>query len=100
MPGVNGGPTQPGFFDLLQARVAATGSALCAGAAPRADSGEALREQCGRLTEATCDFAVADKPNSAFFGAHGRGGMLALLDVIATVPYALPVLLDAKRGDI
>src|SRR5689334_1859770 len=100
MPGVNGGPTQPDFFDLLQARVASTGSALCIGLDPRADSVDALREQCGRLIEATADFAVAYKPNSAFFEAHGPEGMLALLDVIATVPDDIPVLLDAKRGDI
>jgi orotidine 5'-phosphate decarboxylase subfamily 2 len=89
-----------GFFELVQARAEATGSMLCVGLDPRAASVDALREQCGRLIEATADYAVAYKPNSAFFETHVPEGMLALLDVIATVPDDIPVLLDAKRGDI
>ncbi len=97
---MNGNSPTAGFFDLVQARVAATGSMLCVGLDPRADTVDELRAQCGRLIEATRDYAVAYKPNSAFFEAHGPEGMLALLDVIATVPDDIPVLLDAKRGDI
>lgn len=91
---------QAGFFELLQARAEATGAALCIGLDPRARTVDELRESCGRLIEATAEFAAAYKPNSAFFEAHGPEGMLALLDVIATVPDEIPVLLDAKRGDI
>src|SRR5690349_15755556 len=89
-----------GFFELLQARAETTGAMLCVGLDPRGDSVDAIRESCGRLIEATADYAAAYKPNSAFFEAHGPEGMLALLDVIATVPDDIPVLLDAKRGDI
>jgi len=100
MDSANGSGAEAGFFDLVQARVQATGSMLCVGLDPRGESVDALREQCGRLIEATADYAVAYKPNSAYFEAHGPEGMLALLDVIATVPDDIPVLLDAKRGDI
>ena len=44
--------------------------------------------------------AAAFKPNAAFFEQFGAEGMAALRDVIATVPDEVPVLLDAKRGDI
>ncbi len=91
---------QAGFFELVQARAKATGAMLCVGLDPRAATVDELRESCGRLIEATAEYAVAYKPNSAFFEAHGPEGMLALLDVIATVPDDIPVLLDAKRGDI
>ena len=44
--------------------------------------------------------AVAFKPNAAFFEALGAEGFAALRQVIAAVPDDVPVVLDAKRGDI
>ncbi len=88
------------FFDFLTARVRSADSLLCVGLDPRADSVEELRAECGRIIDATAESAAAFKPNSAFFEAHGPEGMLALLDVIAYVPNGIPVVLDAKRGDI
>jgi uridine monophosphate synthetase len=88
------------FFEQVARRAEATGSLLCIGLDPRAGTADALRHECRRLIEATAEYAVAFKPNSAFFEAHGPEGMLALRDVIAGVPDGIPVLLDAKRGDI
>ena len=65
----------------------------------RTDAASA-REECFRLIEATAEFALAFKPNAAFFEAFGAEGMAALKDVIAHVPAGIPVILDAKRGDI
>jgi uridine monophosphate synthetase len=93
-------PAAPGFFEQVARRAEITGSLLCVGLDPRADNAAGLRDECARLIEATAEQAVAFKPNSAFFEAHGPEGMLALRDVIATVPDGIPVLLDAKRGDI
>ena len=53
-----------------------------------------------RLIDASAEFAAAFKPNSAFFEALGPDGMHALREVIAHVPAGIPVILDAKRGDI
>ena len=92
--------TDQGFFDRLSARAAEIDSLLCIGLDPRGGSVEAIREECGRIIAATAQYALAFKPNSAFFEAFGPEGMLALLDVIATVPEGIPVILDAKRGDI
>ena len=44
--------------------------------------------------------AAAFKPNAAFFEAFGPAGWQALREVIAAVPAGIPVILDAKRGDI
>jgi len=53
-----------------------------------------------RVIEATSDLVAAYKPNAAFFEAMPGGGFEALRAVIASVPQDVPVLLDAKRGDI
>ena len=53
-----------------------------------------------RLIESTAEVAAAFKPNAAFFEAFGAPGVQVLADVIQAVPEGIPVILDAKRGDI
>jgi len=55
---------------------------------------------CTAIVEATADLVCAFKPNSAFFEALGTRGIETLHRVIAAVPRDIPVILDAKRGDI
>ncbi|MBI5305245.1 MAG: orotidine-5'-phosphate decarboxylase [Chloroflexi bacterium] len=88
------------FIDFLTARVVAANSLLCVGLDPRARDVTALRDECFRLIDATAEFTAAFKPNSAFFEVWGAEGIAALRDVIARVPAGIPVILDAKRGDI
>ncbi len=90
----------PGFISRLEARVAATGSLLCVGLDPRARSPLHARQQCLDLIAATHRYAAAFKPNIAFFEEFGATGMEVLEEVVAAVPEEIPVLLDAKRGDI
>ncbi len=55
------------------------------------------------IIDATRDIACAYKPNSAFYEAHGDEGWQALRETIAyilEVSPEIPVILDAKRGDI
>jgi orotidine 5'-phosphate decarboxylase subfamily 2 len=52
------------------------------------------------IIEATCDLVCAYKPNYAFFEAEGLDGLRALDATMKTVPSDVPVILDAKRGDI
>ena len=93
------------FFSRLTKRALAVDSLLCIGLDPhpeflhRSTAGEA-RDFCLRLIESTTDLACAFKPNSAFFEAYGADGWTALREVIAAVPEGVPVILDAKRGDI
>lgn len=88
------------FFEKLGARVTASNSLLCVGLDPRARDASDAREQCVRLIDATLEYAAAFKVNSAFFEVFGGEGFDALREVIAHVPREIPVILDAKRGDI
>lgn len=96
--------TKP-FFTLLEERARAIGSLVCVGLDPHpADlpqpTAEAAKAFCLRLIEQTAPVAAAFKPNAAFFEAFGPSGWQALREVIAAVPAGIPVILDAKRGDI
>ena len=55
------------------------------------------------IVDATADLVCAFKPNSAFYEAQGLPGIRALIRTIAYIRAShpdVPVILDAKRGDI
>jgi uridine monophosphate synthetase len=89
-----------GFFDRLEDRARSIGSLLCVGLDPRAADAAEAHARCLALIESTAPFAAAFKANAAFFEAHGPSGLEALVEVVAAVPDGIPVVLDAKRGDI
>ncbi len=100
-----------GFLDKLERAIEANDSLLCVGLdpdpgripegfRPDAEPVERARDFCHAIVEATSDLVCCYKPNSAFFEQFGPEGLAALRDVIAAVPPEIPVLLDAKRGDI
>src|SRR5512137_1844927 len=100
------------FFSFLGKRVDDCSSMLCVGLDPHpsdlpAPTAAAAREFCLRLVKATARYAAAFKPNAAFFELYGPEGWAVLKDVIAAVQAEsnrmgsmIPVILDAKRGDI
>jgi uridine monophosphate synthetase len=88
------------FFEQLEQRAREIDSLLCVGLDPRSSNAASAREECIRLIDATAAFALVFKPNAAFFEAFGAEGIAALKAVIAHVPSGIPVILDAKRGDI
>ncbi|MCB2214081.1 orotidine-5'-phosphate decarboxylase [bacterium] len=95
----------PTFFERLDQRAREIDSLLCVGLDPHPEdlpeqTGAAAQDFCVRLIEATKDVALAYKPNAAFFEALGPSGWEALQNVIRAVPDEIPVVLDAKRGDI
>lgn len=57
-------------------------------------------EFCRQIIGATKDLVCAYKPNIAFFEILGEAGWSTLREVIDSVPKGIPVILDAKRGDI
>jgi len=61
---------------------------------------DAVREFCATIVEATAPYAVAYKPNFAFFEALGPAGLTVLDQVTAAIPDDCLLLADAKRGDI
>ena len=62
---------------------------------------DAVAAYCVAVLDATHDLIAACKPQAAFFEALGLPGLEALADVIAHArSLGLPLILDAKRGDI
>lgn len=100
------------FFTFLEKRVDDCSSLLCVGLDPHVDdlpepSAEAALHFCLNLVKQTASYAAAFKPNAAFFEQFGAPGWDALKDVIAAIAAEsarrgslIPVILDAKRGDI
>jgi orotidine-5'-phosphate decarboxylase len=52
------------------------------------------------IIEATSDLVCAYKPNFAFYEALGDEGLAALKRTVKGIPSRIPVIADAKRGDI
>jgi uridine monophosphate synthetase len=105
MPSSIPSATPTAFFERLEQRAREIDSLLCVGLDPHpADLAEATPQAalayCLRLVEATQGLALAYKPNAAFFEAFGAEGWAVLRELIASIPDGVPVLLDAKRGDI
>jgi orotidine-5'-phosphate decarboxylase len=98
----------PTYLERLAARSVAVGSVLCLGLDPDPSAlpdgfSPDLRgvEAFARLVlEAAGPHAAAVKPNLAFFEAFGADGLAALERLRAAIPDDLPVVADAKRGDI
>ena len=97
------------FTDQLQAAERQNNSLLCVGLDPEPAKfpgiwrGDASRifGFCAAIVDATHDLVIAFKPQIAYFAAHRAEGQLErLIAHIKTVAPAVPVILDAKRGDI
>ncbi len=52
------------------------------------------------IIDATADFVCAYKPNMAFYEAMGHEVVEELHETISYIPREIPVIIDAKRGDI
>ncbi len=52
------------------------------------------------IIDATADLVCAYKPNLGFYLQWGAAGVIALERTIAYIPDHIPVILDAKIGDI
>lgn len=96
-----GGMSQS-FTDKLAARIKETGSALCVGLDPRPgmDDLEVIPALLRKVVKETAPYAAAFKPNIAYFEAMGLRGLEILEDLLPDMPKDVPVVLDAKRGDI
>ena len=97
------------FIDRLRNAERLNASLLCVGLDPEpakfplAWRGDASRieEFCARIVDATKDLVLAFKPQIAYFAAHRAEEQLErLVAYIRRVAPAVPVILDAKRGDI
>jgi orotidine-5'-phosphate decarboxylase len=97
-----------GYLERLAARSAAVDSVLCLGldpdpaALPDGFSPDlaGVERFAMLIVETSGPYAAAIKPNLAFFESFGAAGLAALERIRARIPADLPVVADAKRGDI
>jgi orotidine-5'-phosphate decarboxylase len=97
------------FLEKLRAAQQRNASMLCVGLDPEpsrfpaALKGDASKiyDFCARIVDATADLSIAFKPQIAYFAAHRAEDQLEKLmrHMKANAPH-VPVILDAKRGDI
>ena len=97
------------FTDMLQLASKRQQSLLCVGLDPepsqfpqhmRGDS-KRIFDFCAQIVDATHDLVCAFKPQIAYFAAHRAEEQLErLIAHIRNVAPHVPVILDAKRGDI
>ncbi|MCP5296287.1 MAG: orotidine-5'-phosphate decarboxylase [Zoogloeaceae bacterium] len=97
------------FTTTLQAAWAKNDSLLCVGLDPDPAKfpaelkgrSDAIFEFCRAIADATADLVCAFKPQIAYFAAHRAEDQLeALIRHIHVKHPGIPVILDAKRGDI
>ena len=94
----------PTFFEKLEQRARNIRSLLCVSLDPPVgnlpeQNIDAVKDHCLRLMNATSDYALAFKLNSAYFEAFGVLGYEALKSIFQSIPDEIPIILDAKRGD-
>ncbi|WPH13885.1 orotidine-5'-phosphate decarboxylase [Variovorax paradoxus] len=97
------------FLDKLATAQQTNGSLLCVGLDPEPAKfpgqlkGDASRiyDFCARIVDATAGLVIAFKPQIAYFAAHRAEAQLEqLMEHMRRNAPGVPVILDAKRGDI
>jgi orotidine-5'-phosphate decarboxylase len=97
------------FVEMLRAAERRNQSLLCVGLDPEparfplAFRGDASKiyDFCAAIAEATADLVIAFKPQIAYFAAHRAEDQLErLIAHLRRIAPGVPVILDAKRGDI
>jgi len=97
------------FIDQLREAETLNQSMLCVGLDPEPSrfptgilrDAEGIHDFCARIVEATADLVIAFKPQIAYFAAHRAEPQLErLIARMRDVAPKVPVILDAKRGDI
>ena len=97
------------FLDMLATAERDNRSMLCVGLDPEPTrfpgryKGDAnkIYDFCAQIVDATADLVIAFKPQIAYFAAHRAEGQLErLMEHMRRVAPQVPIILDAKRGDI
>ena len=103
------GTAVPTFLERLAARWSSHRTLLCVGLDPDperlprhlAGRKDALFAFCSQIVDATADLVCAYKPQIAYFAAvRAEDQLEALIGHIRASHPSVPVILDAKRGDI
>ena len=90
------------FVEKLRAAQTLNNSYLCIGLDPDPElmAHPHIPSFFTEIIDETKDLVCAYKPNLAFFEALGFEGMQIMLESVRAVPKHIPIIADAKRGDI
>ena len=96
------------FTEKLDAAVRKNNSLLCIGLdidlkkipSSLLNKGDTIFDFNKAIIDATKDLVCAYKPNIAFYEMYGIYGMQALIKTIEYASDDIPIILDAKRGDV
>jgi orotidine-5'-phosphate decarboxylase len=97
------------FLEQLQTAQLQNQSMLCVGLDPEPSrfpgsykgNANKIYDFCAAIVDATADCAIAFKPQIAYFAAHRAEGQLErLMEHMRRAAPNVPIILDAKRGDI
>jgi orotidine-5'-phosphate decarboxylase len=92
------------FIDKLTQSIEVNNSLLCVGLDPdikRIPIGVSVFEFLQKVVDETHDLVCAYKPQIAYFAAYGwEADLEEIITYIHTNYPGIPVILDAKRGDI
>ncbi|HUQ41604.1 MAG TPA: orotidine-5'-phosphate decarboxylase [Candidatus Limnocylindrales bacterium] len=96
------------FLDKLTASMLARDSILCIGLDPEpalipealGRGPQAALRFLRRIVRATSEYACCYKPNLAFYERYGSAAFDVLGLTLQAIPDGIPVILDAKRGDV
>jgi orotidine-5'-phosphate decarboxylase len=96
------------FLTKLAAASRARDSVMCIGLDPEPDripehlgrGAQAAARFLRRIVSATSDHVCCYKPNMAFYERYGSAGLDILALTLQAIPADIPVILDAKRGDV
>ncbi len=91
------------FVDKLNTAVRKNSSLVCVGLDTSPElipDGMNVLDFNKAIIDATADLVCVYKPNIAFYEAQGEKGLDTLHKTIKHIPKDIPVIVDAKRGDI
>jgi len=96
------------FSDKLSTASKKNDSLLCVGLDPDMEkipsflrgADDPIFEFNKRIIDATKDLVIAYKPNLAFYEAMGLEGLKSLMKTMEYIPEDIPIIGDAKRGDV
>ena len=99
----------PTFLDMLATAEQQNQSMLCVGLDPEPTrfpgklkgNSNKIYDFCAAIVDATADLVISFKPQIAYFAAHRAEGQLErLMAHMRRAAPNVPIILDAKRGDI
>ncbi|AFZ44734.1 Orotidine-5'-phosphate decarboxylase, Orotate phosphoribosyltransferase [Halothece sp. PCC 7418] len=91
------------FIDKLERAIAQNNTLLILALDPNPEmipQGEKVEDWLALIIEKTQDKVCAYKPTLGFYQAMGESGFALLQNILQLIPARIPIILDAKHGDL